>query len=75
MRPSIRAYTNSSALKMEITPFLTQIIVPNLRPVNLHLYTQQEKDQLSQVVHIMIDYNLNYTQERTPEGSYVYNLG
>lgn len=60
---------------MDIVPYLNQIIVPNLRPVNLHLYTPQEKEQLHQVVNTMIDYNLNYVQERTAEGSYVYNLG
>ncbi|KAK9695050.1 ATPase family associated with various cellular activities (AAA) [Popillia japonica] len=74
MRPSIRAYLNPICLKMDIVPYLNQIIVPNLRPVNLHLYTPQEKEQLHQVVNTMIDYNLNYVQERTAEGSYVYNL-
>ncbi|KRT81397.1 AAA protein, partial [Oryctes borbonicus] len=74
MRPSIRAYVNPTCLKMDIVPYITQIIAPNLRPVNLHLYTQQEKDQLHQVVSTMIDYNLNYVQERTPEGNYSYNL-
>lgn len=75
MRPPIKAYINPSCLKLDVVPFLNQIIVPNLRPVNLHLYTQQEKDQLSQVVNTMIDYNLNYVQERTPDGNYAYNLG
>ncbi|GJQ73201.1 hypothetical protein Trydic_g13583 [Trypoxylus dichotomus] len=74
IRPLIRAYINPTCLKMDIVPYLNQIIVPNLRPVNLHLYTQQEKDQLHQVVNTMIDYNLNYVQERTPEGNYTYNL-
>jgi hypothetical protein len=26
------------------------------------------------VISTMIDYNLNYIQERTQEGSYIYNL-
>jgi chromosome transmission fidelity protein 18 len=42
--------------------------------VSMQLYSAREKAELSHVISIMIDYNLNYVQERTPEGAYVYNL-
>lgn len=75
MVPARRAYVNGDALRLDILPLLTRIIVPALRPVSLHLYTQQERENLNHVVSVMIDYNLTYVQERTPEGTYVYNMG
>lgn len=75
MQPSIRAYTYSSSLLLDTLPILSQIIAPLLRPVNLHLYTAEEKTLLLHVVSVMIDYNLNYLQEKTSEGSYIFNTG
>ena len=62
-------------MKLDLLPYLMEMLSPHFRAVNLHLYTQEEKDQLAQVVNIMIDYNLNYVQERTQDGTYAYNLG
>lgn len=75
MVPSRRAYVTADALKMDVLPMLTKVIVPALRPVSLHLFTEQEKEDLSRVVNVMIDYNITYVQERTPEGAYLYNMG
>lgn len=75
MQPPIRAYANRNSLRLDILPFLSEIILPTFRAVNLHLYTAQEKEQLHFVTSVMIDYNLNYVQERTVEGQYVYTLG
>ncbi|XP_019858878.1 PREDICTED: chromosome transmission fidelity protein 18 homolog [Amphimedon queenslandica] len=55
-------------------PTLLDVIRPNLRPVNIQLYTQSEKSLLSDIVNTMISYNLTYIQERTPDGQYTYNL-
>ncbi|XP_022900126.2 chromosome transmission fidelity protein 18 homolog [Onthophagus taurus] len=74
MKPSVKIFVQSNVLNLEILPYLSQIIVPPLRPVNLHFCTEQEKEVLKNVVNIMIDYNLNYVQERTFEGNYVYNV-
>ncbi|XP_056634138.1 chromosome transmission fidelity protein 18 homolog isoform X1 [Diorhabda sublineata] len=74
MLPSVRAYCHRLSVLLDILPLLTIIIVPNFRPVNLHLYTKEEKDNMLRVVKIMIDYNLNYIQERLPDGNYVFNL-
>ncbi|XP_018321771.1 chromosome transmission fidelity protein 18 homolog [Agrilus planipennis] len=74
MQPSIRTYTHINPLILDILPLLVYIIVPLLRPVNLHLYTQKEKEDLERVVNTMIDYNLNYVQERHPDGNYSYEL-
>ncbi|CAH1108235.1 unnamed protein product, partial [Psylliodes chrysocephalus] len=74
MQPSIRAYCHRISLILDILPLILRIIIPNFRPVSLHLYTKEEKDIMLRVVNIMIDYNLNYIQERLPDGNYVFNL-
>lgn len=42
--------------------------------MNTQLYNQNEKEQLSQLINIMLTYNLTYHQEQTPEGQYIYKL-
>ena len=48
------------------------IMQPNLRPVNTHLYSQREKDELHNLVNLHIAFNLNYVQEKNLEGVYFY---
>uniref|UniRef100_A0A1B6D4D8 AAA+ ATPase domain-containing protein n=1 Tax=Clastoptera arizonana TaxID=38151 RepID=A0A1B6D4D8_9HEMI len=74
MQPYVRAYIHKEQLLLDVVPLLTDIIVPNLRPVSLQLFSLKEKEDLYKVISIMIDYNLTYTQERTVDGHYVYNL-
>ncbi|CAH1977973.1 unnamed protein product [Acanthoscelides obtectus] len=74
MQPSARVYCNRISLVLDILPLLSIIILPPFRPVSLHLYTKDEKESMLKVVNVMIDYNLNYVQERTQDGVYVYNL-
>ncbi|XP_070811388.1 chromosome transmission fidelity protein 18 homolog isoform X10 [Pituophis catenifer annectens] len=45
-----------------------------LSQVNTQLYSQKEKEQLSQLINVMLTYNLTYHQECTPEGQYIYKL-
>lgn len=42
--------------------------------VNTQLYSGREKDDLAHLVRVMVNYNLIYKQERTPEGQYTYTL-
>ncbi|KAK4873767.1 hypothetical protein RN001_013127 [Aquatica leii] len=72
MKPNVRAFTSANPLKLDVLPLLANIITPAFRPVNIHLYTQKEKDQLNLIVSAMIDYHLNYVQERAPEGHFIY---
>nr|CAI5840529.1 unnamed protein product [Callosobruchus analis] len=74
MQPSAKVYCNRISLVLDILPLLAIIILPPFRPVSLHLYTKEEKENMLRVVNVMIDYNLNYVQERTQDGVYVYNL-
>ncbi|PSN58138.1 Chromosome transmission fidelity protein 18 [Blattella germanica] len=74
MTPLVRAHVNSSPLLYDTLSPLLQIMIPTLRPVNTQLYSKRETEELNNVVSIMIDYNLNYIQERTQEGGYEYKL-
>jgi hypothetical protein len=75
IRPSIRSYVQPISLVLDILPLLSFIITPSFRPISLHLYNDEERKSLDHVVNVMVDYNLNYVQERTADGSYVYKLG
>ncbi|XP_049856731.1 chromosome transmission fidelity protein 18 homolog isoform X2 [Schistocerca gregaria] len=74
MDVKVRAHYKADTLLMDTLPHLLRIIVPRVRPVNIQLYSKSEKQELDNVIGIMIDYNLNYVQERTPVGAYEYNL-
>lgn len=75
LQPRVRPYCQRMSLILDVLPLLTIIVVPNFRPVSLHLYTKEEKENMLTVVNIMIDYNLNYVQERLPDGTFSFNLG
>ncbi|XP_071617349.1 chromosome transmission fidelity protein 18 homolog [Heliangelus exortis] len=72
--PSARSRAGQQALVLEVLCLLLDIIAPKLRPVNTQLYSQKEKQQLADLISIMLAYNLTYHQERLPEGQYVYKL-
>ncbi|GLV39482.1 cutlet [Carabus blaptoides fortunei] len=68
----IRSYISAVTLRLDILPMFANILVPNLRTINVSLYAPQEKQEINNVVNIMIDYNLTYVQERNAEGSYAF---
>ncbi|XP_058013006.1 chromosome transmission fidelity protein 18 homolog isoform X5 [Ahaetulla prasina] len=72
--PNSRSRVRPQSFTLEALCLLLEIISPKLRPVNTQLYSQKEKEQLSQLIHVMLAYNLTYHQERTPEGQYIYKL-
>ena len=74
MSPLVRVYSNPAQLLFDTLSPLLQILIPTLRPVSTQLYSAREAQELNHVVSVMIDYNLNYVQERTQEGGYVYKL-
>lgn len=75
VQPSVRPFCQRISLIIDVLPLLIRIIAPPFRPVSLHLYTKEERESMLKVVHIMIDYNLTYVQERSLDGMYCYNLG
>lgn len=73
--PTLRAYLTGLSLRLDVLPLLLKIISPEFRAVNVHLFTENEKNALAKIVGIMTDYNVTYIQERNAEGIYVYNIG
>ncbi|XP_030757191.1 chromosome transmission fidelity protein 18 homolog isoform X2 [Sitophilus oryzae] len=74
MSPLVRSYNSAIPLLLDSLPQIIRVISPPLRPVSLHLYSEEEKNSLLRVASIMADYNLNYIQQRKPDGAYEYNL-
>ncbi|XP_076449657.1 chromosome transmission fidelity protein 18 homolog [Babylonia areolata] len=74
MTPAVRKFVNMRTLTLDLLPPLLDILQPTLRPVNTQLYSSREKEELNHLVRVMINYNMTYRQERSPEGQYVYVL-
>ncbi|KAK7111680.1 hypothetical protein V1264_011274 [Littorina saxatilis] len=74
MTPLVRKFVNLRTLTLDLLPPLLDILQPTLRPVNTQLYSSREKEELAHLVHVMINYNMTYRQERSPEGQYIYVL-
>ncbi|XP_063041497.1 chromosome transmission fidelity protein 18 homolog isoform X2 [Engraulis encrasicolus] len=72
--PSVRSRVAITSLCLDMLSLLLDLIAPKLRPVNPQLYSSREKQQLLDLIDTMINYNLNYTQQRNPEGQYTYLL-
>ncbi|XP_055771137.1 chromosome transmission fidelity protein 18 homolog isoform X2 [Salvelinus fontinalis] len=70
----IRTRISELSLSLDILSLLLDIICPKLRPVNPQLFSDREKQQLVDLIHTMISYNLSYRQDRTPDGQYGYVL-
>ncbi|WAQ96380.1 CTF18-like protein [Mya arenaria] len=74
MLPSVRKFLNLHTVTEDILPPLMDVIQPMFRPVNTQLYSAREKEELRQLVNVMISYNMTYIQEKTPDGQYNYAL-
>ncbi|RUS89835.1 hypothetical protein EGW08_002365 [Elysia chlorotica] len=74
MTPMTQKFTNSTNLTLDLLSPMLDILQPTLRPVNTQLYSTKEKEELANVVKIMIAYNMTYHQEKSPDGQYVYAL-
>ncbi|KAL4090783.1 hypothetical protein QTP88_025559 [Uroleucon formosanum] len=72
--PSIRTFLHRDQVLLDTMPLLMHIAIPNLRSISTQLFTQKEKEDLAKVVNIMIDYGLNYFQERDADGSFNFVL-
>uniref|UniRef100_A0A8C2L4A7 Chromosome transmission fidelity protein 18 homolog n=1 Tax=Cyprinus carpio TaxID=7962 RepID=A0A8C2L4A7_CYPCA len=72
--PAVQSRISMSSLCLDILSLLLELIFPKLRPVNPQLYSTREKQQLYDLIDTMINYNLTYRQDRTPEGQYTYVL-
>lgn len=73
---SVRAkcFLTKETTILDLLSPLIYITQPTLRPVNTQLYTESERNELRRVINTLIEYNLNYSQQRTVDGSYEYVL-
>ena len=74
MTPKAKCFSSRTSLIRDILPCLLEIMKPNLRPVNTQLYTKSEKELLQNLITVFITYNLNYVQEKSEDGQYIYKL-
>nr|KAI8767092.1 putative chromosome transmission fidelity protein 18 [Biomphalaria glabrata] len=74
MPPITRKFNNHQSIVLDLLSPLLDILQPTLRPVNTQLYSNREKEELSNVVKIMMAYNMTYHQEKSQDGQYVYAL-
>ncbi|GAB6018829.1 hypothetical protein CHUAL_000490 [Chamberlinius hualienensis] len=68
--PCLRSHLNLEVLVIDLLPYLIKVIQPQFRPVNVQLYSTEEKALFDHVVHVMIAYNLNYQQQIGQDGQY-----
>ncbi|GAB1608222.1 chromosome transmission fidelity protein 18 homolog [Argonauta hians] len=74
VHPAVRKYLHFSTVTQEVVQPLLAILQPALRPVNMQLYSNKEKECLRQLVNTMVAYNITYRQEKSPDGQYNYVL-
>ncbi|CAI9740559.1 transmission fidelity 18 homolog [Octopus vulgaris] len=74
VHPSVRKYLHFSSIIQEVIQPLMSILQPALRPVNMQLYSNREKECLRQLITTMIAYNMTYQQEKSADGQYNYVL-
>ncbi|XP_050392503.1 chromosome transmission fidelity protein 18 homolog [Patella vulgata] len=74
MLPTVKRFVNTTAMVMDVIPPLMDIIQPTLRPVNTQLYSAREKEEMANLIRIMIAYNMTYHQEKQEDGQYNYSI-
>ena len=57
-----------------VASYFVDVVNNFFSQVNTQLYSAREKNDLAQLIKVMIAYNITYRQERTPEGQYTYVL-
>ncbi|XWS35110.1 hypothetical protein CRYUN_Cryun21dG0098100 [Craigia yunnanensis] len=55
-----RYFSTKSCIEDLISPLLHILSPPNLRPVALHLLSETEKNNLAQLVNVMVSYSITY---------------
>lgn len=65
---------DSVILTVDIAPFLPNLLTPRLRTVSGHLHSAKEREDISRLVNILLDFGLAYTQEKNIDGTYDYKL-
>ncbi|KAL5256484.1 hypothetical protein ACHWQZ_G011654 [Mnemiopsis leidyi] len=62
------------SLTTELSSYLTRLICPIFRPVNIQLYSEKEKQSKEDLLTLMTCYDLQFVQHRSTEGLSQYVL-
>jgi hypothetical protein len=62
----MRRVTTFTFLATRMLNPLLQVLNPSVRPVTMALLSPLEKAAIARVVRVMLEYNLSYTQLKTP---------
>ena len=68
-----KAWTRSS-VSTELLPFLSLVIAPEMKSINIQLLKQDEKKELASVVDNLVSFGLKLVQQKADDGQYVYRL-
>lgn len=74
LEPHLQITTNFNSFILEILPYITYIISPPLRSLNPQLYNYTEKNILTNLIKIMMKYQLTYIYQQNEDGSQQYLL-
>ncbi|KAF7726258.1 hypothetical protein EC973_008968 [Apophysomyces ossiformis] len=74
VHPVRRRFFDRTIVVTELMPRLIGILSPELRPVNKQLLKPEEKEVLSRLVDVMIEFGLNFVQEKTTADQFAYHL-
>ncbi|CAO3645970.1 unnamed protein product [Cunninghamella echinulata] len=74
IHPSQRRFLTRDQIILTLIPRLLRTISPELRPVNKHLIKPEEKETLSRLINVMLEYGLTFMQEKTEDGQFTYSL-
>ncbi|KAG5520202.1 hypothetical protein PMAC_001279 [Pneumocystis sp. 'macacae'] len=62
------------SLLIDVVPYLVYILLPRLKPINLQLLKNAEKQTLSRVINTMICFNITYSQTKADDGTFIYKF-
>ncbi|XP_050052754.1 chromosome transmission fidelity protein 18 homolog [Dermacentor andersoni] len=72
--PQARCFVTETTLLRDVLPWLLCIVQPTIRPVNMQLFSKEERQQLQQVIAVMSSFSITYQQTRNVDGVYQYSL-
>ncbi|XP_043280438.1 chromosome transmission fidelity protein 18 homolog [Venturia canescens] len=61
-------------LALDITPFLPQLLTPKLRSVSGHLYSPNERADLTRLINVLLELGLSFVHTKSDDRSFDYTL-
>ncbi|KAI9484496.1 hypothetical protein BDB00DRAFT_792827 [Zychaea mexicana] len=74
VNPKRRRTLHKDMIATELAPRLLRIMSPDIRPVNKQLIKPHEKEVLSRLIDVLIEFGITFLQEKNEDGQFVYKL-